>query len=575
MYNARLAEIFEEIANMLELDEEKDRHFEVLAYRKAALTIGTMQEDVGEIYRKQGVKGLLEIPGVGKSIAGHIKEYVDTGKIAKYEELKKKFPIDFSKLTKIQGLGAKKIFKLYKALKVKNADDLKKAIAEHKIRDLEGFGERSEQELEKNLGIAAAGGGRLLLGVGLPEAESMVKALKESGLADRVAIAGSTRRMRETVGDLDILVTSKKPEEMMDFVTKLGNVEGVVLKGPTKTTVRLRIGLTCDVRVVKPESFGAALQYFTGNKDHNVKLRTIAIKQGYKLNEYGMFNRKGKNAVGLDECDVYKVLGMDCMEPEMREDRGEIELALKHSLPKLVQLSDIKSDLHVHSNHSDGDSTIAEMAAEASKLGYKYVGMTDHTKAETQARGMDDAKFRKYDNEIDKFNDSQKKIRVLKSAEIDILKDGSLDLKDETLELLDYRIASVHRNLNMSTEEMTKRVIAAFETGYVDVFAHPTDRLINERSGISLDIEKVFDAASRNKVAMEIDSYPNRLDLSDEHIFIARRYKLKFTIDTDAHKPQDFGFMRYGIGMAKRGWLTKNDVLNTLNCDKFLAAIRK
>ena len=337
MYNSQISELLNEIADMLSLDE-KDRRFEVLAYRKAALTIGGLQEDVADIYKKGGVEALMELPGVGKGIAGSIKEYIETGRMEKFDDLKKKYPVDFKSLTKIQGMGAKKAFKLYKLLKVKNLDDLKKVIAQHRIRDLEGFGEKSEEDISKGIALLESSKGRMALGAALPEAEAMVKKLLESRLVERAAIAGSTRRMRETVGDLDILVTSTKAEKVMDFITKMPEVADVTLRGPTKTTVRLKIGLSCDVRVVDGSSFGAALQYFTGNKDHNVKVRQIAIRLGYKLNEYGLFDRRSRNVAGTEEESVYKKLGMDIMDPEMREDRGEVELSLQHKLPRVVQL---------------------------------------------------------------------------------------------------------------------------------------------------------------------------------------------------------------------------------------------
>ncbi len=569
MYNAKIAQIFEEIANMLSLDE-KDRKFEVLAYRKAAQTIGDLQDDVENIYKKAGVEGLMELPGIGKSTAAAIKEYIDTGKMAKYEDLKKKYPIDFNTLTKIQGFGPKRAFKLYQVLKVKNLADLKKAVEQHKVKDIEGFGEKSEEEIKKGILQLEASGGRMLLGRALPEAEAVAKKIKESGLVDRVMIAGSTRRMKETVGDLDILVTAKKSEPVMEFVRKMSDTERVIGSGPTKTTILLRIGLTCDIRVVEDNSFGAAMQYFTGNKDHNVKVRQIAISKGYKLNEYGLYDKNNKMVAGKEEKDIYKALGMDIMDPEMRENRGEVELSVQHKLPRLVEIEDIKGDLHVHTNHSDGSDSIEDMAQYAKKIGRKYIGITDHTKSETIARGMDDKNYVKHLLDIDKINDKLSGIRLLKGTEIDILKDGSLDLADKTMDLMDYRLASVHTSLNLSREEQTKRVIKAFESGYVNIMGHPTDRLINQRKPIDLDLDKVFEAAADNNVVMEVDGSPDRLDLNDENILKAKEYKLKFSIDTDSHSTAGLSSMRYGVSMAKRGWLTPDLVINTLDIDKLL-----
>ncbi len=565
MYNTKIAGLLGEIADMLAL-EGPERKFEVLAYRKAAMTIDSMQEDVGEIYKKGGVEGLMELPGIGKGIAGSIKEYIETGKIAKYEKLKKKYPVDFTNITKIQGMGAKKAFKLYKELKVRDMAGLKKAVEGHKIRDIEGFGERSEEEIGKGIAQVESGGGRMLLGTALPEAEAIRDKLLKSGLVEKAVICGSTRRMRETVGDLDMLLISEKGSKVMDFVTGMQEVEGVIAKGPTKTSVRLRIGLNCDFRLVERESFGAALQYFTGNKDHNVKVREIAIKKGYKLNEYGLFDKKNRNvAAGDSEREIYERIGMDCMEPEMRENRGEIDLALQHRIPKTVSIGDIRGDLHVHSNHTDGNDSLGDIAEAGIRRGYEYIGMTDHSRSEFVTGGMDDVKFEKYFAEIDEINDKfGKRIRLLKSGEVDILKDGTLDLKDKTLDRMDYVLGAVHTNLNMGREEMTKRVVKALRSGYVDIFAHPTERLIDKRPPIGMDLDRVFEAAKEKGVVMEIDSFPDRLDLNDENSIKARKAGLKFSIDTDAHRTVHMQLMRYGIGVAKRAWLRKDDVVNTM-----------
>lgn len=576
MINSVIAEMLEEIADMLDLEGE-ERKFEVIAYRKAALTVANLQEDVGEIYKTQGLDGLMELPGIGKTIAGSIKEYIETGKMKKYEDYKKRYPVNFKELTRIQGMGAKRAYKLYKMLGVRNMKDLVKALEKHKIRELEGFGEQSEDQIRKGIEFLAKSGGRMLLGTALPEAETIREKLMKSGLVEKAIIGGSTRRMRETVGDLDILVISSKAQKVMDFFTKMDEIESVLAKGSTKTAVRLKMGLNCDIRVVERESFGAALQYFTGNKDHNVKVREIAIKKGYKLNEYGLFDKKNRNvASGENEEEVYKKLGMEWMEPEMRENRGEVELALQHKLPKLVELKDIKGDLQMHSKNTDGGATIEEMAQAAIKLGREYIGMTDHSKSEYVTKGMDDKKFMKYFKEIDeankKFGD---KIRVLKSGEVDLLKDGTLDLEKKTLEQMDYVLAAIHTSFNMSKEEMTKRIAKALGSGMINIFGHPTSRVINRRDPLDYDIDKVFEAAKENGVVMEIDALPDRLDLNDENCMKAREYGLRFCIDTDAHLPFHLQFMRYGIGVAKRAWLTKNDVINTQKLEGLMREFRK
>lgn len=575
MYNSRISELFDEIADMLALDTETDRKFEVLAYRKAAQTIESMQEDVGDICKKGGVDALMELPGVGKSIAASIKEYVDTGHMKKYDDLKKRYPIDFNTMTKIQGLGSKRLFKLYGALKVKNIADLKKAVEQHKISKLEGFGQKSEEEIAKGIAEFESGSQRMVLGRALPEAESMVRKLKSSGLVGKAVIAGSTRRMKETVGDLDILVTSGQPEKVRDFLSKMEETERVIGSGPTKTSVRLRIGLNCDFRVVDESSFGAALQYFTGNKDHNVKVRQIAISKGYKLNEYGLFDRKGKNQAGPDEESIYKKLGMQIMDPELREDRGEVELSLKHKMPTVVQLPDIKGDLHVHTTASDGQNTIQEMAEYAKKLGREWIGISDHSKLQAQAGGMDDREMLQHLKNIDKVASKMQGIRILKGAEVDILKDGRLDFENKTMDEMDYRLCSVHNWLNMPREDMTKRVIKAMESGYMTVFSHPTDRIINQRKPIDMDLDKVFQAAEDNGVILEIDGYPDRTDLNDENILKASKYKVKFSTDTDSHRDEHLNFMRYAVSTAKRGWLLSERIVNTLPADKLLKELSK
>jgi DNA polymerase (family 10) len=571
MYNSKISELLEEIAAMLELDMQSERRFEVLAYRKAAMTIGSMQQDVGDIYSKGGVAALMELPGVGKGIAGAIKEYVETGHMAKYDDLKKRYPVDFNTLTKIPGLGAKRVFKLYSALKIRDLADLKKAVESNRIRSLEGFGKKSELEIAKGIAILESGHGRMVLGKALPEAEAMVAKLRESGLVGKIAIAGSARRMRETVGDLDILIASKYADKVSKFISSMPQVDSIVLSGPTKTTVRLRIGLNCDFRIVNDESFGAALQYFTGNKDHNVKVRQIAIGLGYKLNEYGLFDGRKRSVGGPEEEDIYAKLGMQMMDPEMREDRGEVELSLKHAIPKVVQTGDIKGDLHTHTKATDGMNSVLEMAQYAKKLGRQYIGISDHSKSEYQAHGLDDKKMLKHLAEIDRANGLIEGIRILKSSEIDILKDGSLDLERKTMEQMDYTLCSVHTSLNMPKEEMTKRVITAMESGYMSVFAHPTDRIINQRRPIEMDLDRVFQAAQDNGVVLEIDAYPDRLDLNDENIIKAMGYKIMFSVDTDAHRTDHLDFMKYGVSMAKRGWLTAGRIVNTMPVEKMLA----
>jgi DNA polymerase (family 10) len=574
--NKLIADIFNDIAAMLSVDETPSSRFEVRAYQKAALTIATLQEDIGDIYRKEGKEGLMKLPGIGKGLAERIEEYIKTGKIRRYEELRKRYPIDMKALTSIEGIGAKKAIALYKKLGIKDVASLKKAAESHKIGALSGFGGKSEGLILRGIQRLETNKGRLLLGDALPVAESMVGKLIGSGLVVKVVIAGSMRRMRETVGDIDILALSDKGNEVMDFFTKLPDVSGIVVKGPTKTTVSLKIGLNCDLRVIAPESFGAALQYFTGSKDHNVQVRTIAVRMGYKLNEYGLFGRKGQLMPTKEEKDIYERLGMQYMPPEMREARGEVKLAQEHKIPRLVELGDIRGDMHTHTLESDGADSIEEMADAAMKADLDYFATTNHTKSLGIANGMDERGFAKFFKRVDKLNDSlDGKIRVLKGAEVDILKDGSLDLDRECLKSMDCVVAAVHSYFRMEESEMTKRVCKALESGLVHIFAHPTGREINVREQYPIDLEKLFVAAERNKVALEINSFPIRLDLSDTNIMRASKYKVKFAIDTDAHRTSHFGFLRYGVGTARRGWLEKGRVMNTLPLSGIMKELEK
>lgn len=565
MKNKIIADMFDEMASMLSIDETASSRFEVNAYKKAALTLATLQEPIEEVYANGGIEALMGLPGVGKGLAGKIEEFLKTGRIEKYDLLKKKYPIDFKSLTLIEGLGPKKIVALYRALGVKDLESLKKAIESHKIRSLPGFGEKSEDVLRKGMELLSTSKGRMLLGDALPVAESIVKKLLESGMVEKAMIAGSTRRMRETVGDLDILAISKRGKEVMDFFSSIDDVESIIVKGDTKTTVWLNIGLSCDLRVIKPESFGAALQYFTGNKEHNIKVRKIAIKKGYKLNEYGIFDKRGKILPFTGEESIYKKLDMQYMPPEMREDRGEVELSLEHKIPKLIGLSDIRGDLHTHTKETDGANTIEEMADAAMALKREYFATTNHTKSLRIARGMNENQFREFFKHVDKLNDAlQGRIKILKGAEMDILKDGSLDLDESLLKEMDCVLGAVHSAFNMNEEEMTNRIIKALDSGRIHILAHPTGRVINGREAYPLNLEKVLEAAERNNVIMEINAFPNRLDLSDTNIMLASKYKVLFSIGTDAHRTSHMQFMRYGVGTARRGWLQKKRIVNAL-----------
>ena len=561
--NKDLAEKLNDIADILDIEGV---NWEPRAYRTAALTISSLSEDIGKVY-KEG--RLLELEGVGKSIANSIKEYVETGKISKYEDLKKKYPIDFDSFRKIRGMGPKRAYTLYKKLGIKTVTDLKKALDQGKIQSLEGFGKKSEEELKKNLeSFMNIKNDRLLLGYIIDYANSLVEKLRKSGLFERVEIAGSMRRMRETVGDLDILAISEKSEAGMDFFSKMDEVKGIVVKGPTKTTVELGIGTTCDIRVLSKESFGAAMQYFTGNKDHNVKLRKIAISKGFKLNEYGLFN--GKDSVaGKSEEEIYNKLGMDFILPELRENTGEIEAAQEHRLPKIVNYKEVIGDLHAHTNDSDGVNSLEEMASAAEKRGLKYIAFTNHSKSLPVAHGLDEKRFAELNKKIDALNDKSG-IKILKGVELEILKDGSLDLKKESLKELDFVAGAVHQNLNMSSKELTDRLVKAINSGMINTVAHPTDRIIGQREGLKLDFDKVMEACKKNDVLLEIDGYPERSDLPFDLVKKAKDYSIKFSLGSDSHRTEHLRFLDLATAIARRGWLEKKDVINTLGYKEVL-----
>ena len=561
--NKDLAEKLNDIADILDIKGVK---WEPRAYRTAGLTISGLSEDISKVY-KEG--RLLELEGVGKSIANSIKEYVETGKISKYEDLKKKYPIDFDSFRKIRGMGPKRVYTLYKKLGIKTVDDLKKALDEQKIQGIEGFGKKSEEELKKNLeSFMSIKNDRLLLGYVLEYTNSLIEKLRKSGPFERVDIAGSMRRMRETIGDIDILAISEKPEAGMDLFSKMDEVKGIVVKGPTKTTVELGIGTTCDIRVLSKESFGAAMQYFTGNKDHNVKLRKIAISKGLKLNEYGLF--KGKDSIaGKSEEEIYNKLGMDFIPPELRENTGEIEAAQEHKLPKLVGYGEVIGDLHVHTKDSDGMNSLEEMAYAAEQKGLKYIALTNHSRSLPVAHGLDEKRFFELNKKIDSFNEKSD-IKILKGVELEILKDGSLDLKDESLKELDFVIGAMHQNLNMNSKELTSRLIKAINSGMINTIAHPTDRIIGQREGLKLDFDKVMEACKNNDVLLEIDGYPERSDLPFDLVKKAKDYSIKFSLGSDSHRTEHLRFLNLAAAIARRGWLEKRDIINTLEYKEVL-----
>lgn len=569
MKNSEIAELFYKAADILEYQQVE---WKPRAYRKAAEMIENLGEDIEKLYERRGKDGLIEIPGVGVSIADHIAEYLETGKVEKFKKLKGTAPSGTSELMEIWGLGAKRLKKLADALGIRTLSDLKNAIHAHKIRELKDFGEKSEENLLKAVEHYEKSRDRASLGKVLPLAEELISALKakcESKICkidlSKIIYTGSLRRLKETIRDIDILAEAEKEEalKIMDVFVSLPEVEQIILKGSTKSSVILRGGTSIDLRVVSSESYGAALQYFTGSKVHNIELRNIAFRKGYKLSEYGLYSKEsGEQVAGKSEEDIYRKLGLAYIPPELRENRGEIKAAAKNTLPKLIEAGDLRGDLHIHTNYSEGRESLETMIKKADSLGYEYVAVTDHSRSQRIANGMEIDKLKAQWKEIGKLS-KRFKIKILRGSEIEILKDGSLDYPDEVLKELDIVVGAVHSGFSVPKKKMTERLITALENRYLDILAHPSGRLLGKRKAYEVDFEKVFDTAVANGKVMEINSQPSRLDLNDELILLAKDFGLKFCISTDSHSIFDLAFIRYGLGQARRGWLEKKDVVNT------------
>lgn len=568
--NREIAELFFELADLLEM---KGVDWKPNAYRKAARSIEDLGVPIEKIFESGGVKALLEISGVGQGLADKIVEFLKTGKIREFEKIAKTIPKGVEEMMHVPGLGPKKVMRLYKKLGIKSLSGLEVAARSGKLRKLEGFGVKSEQDILRGLGIVRQGESRKLLGIALPLAREFSERLSRLSGVKLAVPAGSLRRMKETVGDVDILVISSKPSQVMDFFTTMPEVQSVLAKGNTKSTVILKDGLQADVRVLEEKSFGAALQYFTGSKEHNVILRQIAIRKGFKLSEYGLF-RKDRYVCGRNEKEIYNKLGLDYVEPELRESQGEIDAALKHKLPSLIELKDIKGDLHMHSKWSDGVHFVEQMVRACELRGYKFMAITDHSKSERIANGMDEKRLVKYLDEVEKLQ-KKFKICVLKGSEVDILADGSLDYDNKYLKQLDIVIAAVHSRFKSSRQDMTKRILKAFENPYVNVFVHPTGRLINQREAYDFDFDKVALAAKERGIALEVDSHPSRLDLKDVHIRRAVELGCKICIDTDSHSVDHLRFMELGVAQARRGWAEVKDVINAWSLAKLEKFLRK
>jgi DNA polymerase (family X) len=568
MKNKEIAKIFYEIADYLEMDKVA---FKPFAYRRAALALEGLEKDVEEIYKRGGEKEVEEIGGVGKSLSEKIIEYLKTGKILYYEQFKRRLPLNLSEITAVEGMGPQRAKFLYQKLGIANLKDLEKAAMAHKIAGLFGFGDKAEKNILQGIEFVKRSKGRFLLDDILPKAKEVLENLKKLKGVERADLAGSLKRGKETIGDVDFLVISKNPKVVMDFFVSQAGVLKIWQKGATKSSVRMREGFDMDVRVLPRRSFGAGLQYFTGSKEHNIALRIIAMSKGLKLSEYGLF-RGAKIIESENEEKLYNALGMDWPPPQIREDRGEIEAAQKHILPKLISLSDMRGDLHCHSSWDGGVDSIETMAKAAKALGHEYIGIADHTKFLRIEHGLDEKELERRNKEIDKLNSKPSLgIKILKGCEANILKDGSLDIKDEALAQLDFVIAGVHSNFKMARDEMTARIIKAMENPHLDIISHPTGRILKRRDEYLIDFDEIVKAAKRTGTILEINSSPLRLDLNDINIKKCKEAGVKMIINTDAHNKLQLSLMEYGILQAQRGWAEKADIINTWSVEKLLA----
>jgi DNA polymerase (family 10) len=572
MENRTIGDIFTEIADILDIQGENP--FRVRSYRNAARTIGDMSQSLESLV-KAG-KNLEEIPGIGKSIGEKIHEILSTGKCHSLEELRAKVPPGLTELLKLEGLGPKKVKLLHDELKVDSMDLLEKAARAGRLRDLAGMGLKTEEKVLKSIEQYRAGMGRFKLSVGFTYAEALIGYLKDVPGVKRLDAAGSFRRRRETIGDLDILAICGKNCKVMDRFTEYGDIAQVLAKGETKSSARLKGGLQVDVRVLEEESYGAALHYFTGSKAHNVAIRERAKELGLKVSEYGVFRAKDeKRLSGAKEEDVFKAVGIPFIPPELREDRGEIQAAENGKLPRLIELADIRGDLQMHTRATDGKNSIAEMAEKAKEMGYEYIAITDHSKAVRVAGGLNEKELAKHLKEIEKVQCQFHGLHILKGVEVDVLADGSLDLKDEILKECDVVLASVHSRFNMEEGEMTRRIIKALKNPTVTILAHPTGRLILEREPYKVNLKEVIQAAIDQGVVLEVNAYPDRLDLKDVDARMAKEMGAKLAISTDAHSTLQLELMKFGVFTARRGWIEAKDVINTLPTEGLLKTLRR
>ena len=579
MDNKQIARILRDTAQLLEIDGAIIGRYR--SYEKAAELIDSLPESVEQLVKEP--EKLEELPGIGERMVEHLQEIVKTGDYSLRKKLLKKYPATILDVLQLQSLGPKKVAFLWSNFKAATVADVERLAREQKLRDVPGFGEKSEQNILKAVEVFKKSTGRFLINTAEDAALALAGHIKKAGKAvDSVTPAGSLRRGKETVGDLDLLVTladgftsQKQVDALAEHILRFPDIDQKLAHGENKVSFTLTNGLQVDVRLLEKENFGAALMYFTGSKEHNVALRGRANEMGLTLNEYALATLKGEKRVGgRTEEEIYAKLKLDFVPPELRENTGEIAAAEQHKLPHLVALKDIKGDLQMHSTASDGKNSIEEMAEAARKLGHEYIAITDHSKAVTVANGLDEKRAVAHIKKIHSLSEEDLGIRVLAGAEVDILKDGELDYSDEILAQLDVVVCSVHSYFNLDRAAMTERILAAIENPYTQIIAHPTGRLLLRRDAFDYDMEKVLDACAKHGVAMECNSYPDRLDLKDVYLRMCKERGVKVVISTDAHTTTNLSFIRYGVTMARRGWLEKKNVINTLPADEFLAALR-
>ncbi len=606
MKNANIASILRDIAFLLEMEEVEDDSnivFKIRSYKRASDVMANLSLNVEEVYATHGLKGIMQIPSIGKAIALKIEEYLTTGKIQYLEELKSKTDIDIDGFYGLEGIGPKTIKIVYDKLGIRDLSGLEKAASEGKLRSIRGFSEKKEEVILKKIQQFKKGRSRYLLGEVYPLIKQIeTRLLKFNGVKNAV-VAGSFRRMKETVGDIDFVVASNDVEKVMDYFVSMPEIDEVLGKGSTKTFVRLNNRMDADLLVVPEESFGSALQYFTGSKEHGVAMRKIALAKGLHLNEWGIFDNSQHRIAGSTEEEVYQTLDLEWIPPEMRENLGEVELAKKGGkrLPKLIEYTDLKGDLQVHSNSTDGTMSIEEMALAANeKFGLQYIVITDHTKSLKLTNGLDEKQLLNQANRIAEVNDRIRQVldkterqrrneldsspttprtkannfRILSGAEVNIMRDGSLDIANNVLDKLDIVGAAIHSNFSQPIEVQTDRLIKAARNPSVDIIFHPTGRRINKREGYPVNIEKLVDIATDTNTILEIDAHYDRLDLKDEYVRMAIQKGVKLVIDSDAHHPVHFAFLKFGIGQARRGWAEKSSILNTMPVDELLRCLK-